>query len=69
MAGVVTGLLAQWTPEIMGLSYDALSRIFQNELGLQTLSYMPRNLQRWQRMKLWMQRRKSRKSRKIKLDR
>jgi CIC family chloride channel protein len=36
-AGVVTGLLAQWAPEIMGLSYDALNRIFQNELGLQTL--------------------------------
>jgi CIC family chloride channel protein len=36
-AGTVTGLLAQWAPEIMGLSYDALSRIFQNELGLQTM--------------------------------
>ena len=36
-AGTVTGVLAQWAPEIMGLSYDALSRIFQNELGLQTL--------------------------------
>jgi CIC family chloride channel protein len=37
LAGVVTGLLGQWAPEILGLSYDALSRIFQNELGLQTL--------------------------------
>ena len=36
-AGTLTGVLAQWAPEIMGLSYDALSRIFQNELGLQTL--------------------------------
>ncbi|MEZ5542387.1 MAG: chloride channel protein [Pseudomonadota bacterium] len=36
-AGVLTGLLAQWAPEIMGLSYDALSRIFKNELGMQTL--------------------------------
>jgi chloride channel protein, CIC family len=36
-AGIFTGLLAQWAPEIMGLSYDALSRIFQNELGLETL--------------------------------
>ena len=37
LAGVVTGVLAQWSPEIMGLSYDALSRIFQNQLGLHTL--------------------------------
>jgi len=37
LAGLVTGVLAQWAPEIMGLSYDALSRIFQNEMGLQTL--------------------------------
>ncbi|MCG6898406.1 MAG: chloride channel protein [Gammaproteobacteria bacterium] len=37
VAGFLTGILAQWSPEIMGLSYDALSRIFQNELGLQTL--------------------------------
>ena len=36
-AGTITGVLAQWAPEIMGLSYDALSRIFQHELGLQTL--------------------------------
>ena len=37
LAGLVTGMLAQWAPEIMGLSYDALNRIFQNDLGLQTL--------------------------------
>jgi H+/Cl- antiporter ClcA len=37
LAGFLTGLLAQWVPEIMGLSYDALSRIFQNDLGLQAL--------------------------------
>jgi CIC family chloride channel protein len=37
MAGLLTGVLAQWTPEIMGLSYDALSRIFHNEMGLQAL--------------------------------
>ena len=37
LAGAVTGVLAQWAPEIMGLSYDALSRIFQNDLGLQAL--------------------------------
>ena len=37
LAGMVTGVLAQWSPEIMGLSYDALSRIFQNELSLQAL--------------------------------
>lgn len=37
LAGMVTGVLAQWSPEIMGLSYDALSRIFNSELGLQTL--------------------------------
>jgi H+/Cl- antiporter ClcA len=37
LAGLVTGLLAQWTPEIMGLSYDALSRIFRDELELQSL--------------------------------
>jgi len=36
-AGVVTGLLAQWSPAIMGVSYDALNRIFLNETGLQTL--------------------------------
>ncbi|MCG6937915.1 MAG: chloride channel protein [Gammaproteobacteria bacterium] len=37
LAGVITGVLAQWSPEIMGLSYDALSRIFDNDLGLETL--------------------------------
>jgi CIC family chloride channel protein len=37
LAGTLTGLLAQWAPEIMGLSYDALTRIFHNELGLQAL--------------------------------
>jgi CIC family chloride channel protein len=37
LAGLVTGVLAQWVPEIMGLSYDALIRIFQNDIGLQTL--------------------------------
>jgi len=40
LAGLVTGLLAQWSPEIMGLSYDALRRIFHNELGLQTLALL-----------------------------
>ena len=37
IAGLVTGFLAQWAPAIMGVSYDALSRIFQSELGLQAL--------------------------------
>jgi CIC family chloride channel protein len=37
LAGLVTGLLAQWAPAIMGVSYDAITRIFQNELGLQAL--------------------------------
>ena len=36
-AGMVTGILAQWAPAIMGVSYDAVNRIFQNELGAQTL--------------------------------
>ncbi|MFV9615826.1 MAG: chloride channel protein [Gammaproteobacteria bacterium] len=36
-AGLVTGLLAQWAPAIMGVSYDAVDRIFHNELGLQAL--------------------------------
>lgn len=36
-AGVITGILAQWAPEIMGLSYDALSRILHNQIGLQAL--------------------------------
>lgn len=37
LAGLITGLLAQWSPEIMGLSYDALRRIFHNDLGFQSL--------------------------------
>lgn len=37
LAGMVTGVLAQWAPEIMGLSYDALTRIFNTDLALQTL--------------------------------
>ena len=37
LAGLVTGLLAQFAPEIMGLSYDALNRIFQNDMDMQTL--------------------------------
>jgi H+/Cl- antiporter ClcA len=37
LAGVLTGTLAQWVPEIMGLSYDALIRIFHNDMGLQAL--------------------------------
>ncbi|MBT8126947.1 MAG: chloride channel protein [Gammaproteobacteria bacterium] len=37
LAGLVTGVLAQWAPEIMGLSYDALNRIFHNGMDLQTL--------------------------------
>jgi CIC family chloride channel protein len=40
VAGLVTGILAQWSPEIMGLSYDALSRIFRNALDLQTLALL-----------------------------
>ncbi|RKZ64799.1 MAG: hypothetical protein DRQ44_08920, partial [Gammaproteobacteria bacterium] len=36
-AGLVTGLLAQWAPAIMGVSYDAIDRIFHNDLGLQAL--------------------------------
>ncbi|MGD8842686.1 MAG: chloride channel protein [Gammaproteobacteria bacterium] len=37
VAGVLTGTLAQWVPEIMGLSYDALIRIFHNAMGLEVL--------------------------------
>jgi CIC family chloride channel protein len=37
LAGLITGLLAQWSPVIMGLSYDALRRIFHNDLGFQSL--------------------------------
>jgi H+/Cl- antiporter ClcA len=36
LAGLVTGLLALWTPEIMGTSYDTLDRLLagKEELGL-----------------------------------
>ncbi len=36
-AGMVTGLLAQWAPSIMGVSYDAVNRIFMNGLNIQAL--------------------------------
>ena len=36
-AGIITGVLAQWAPAIMGVSYDAVDRIFQNNMGAQTL--------------------------------
>ncbi len=36
-AGLITGLLAQWAPAIMGVSYDAVDRIFHNTLDLQSL--------------------------------
>lgn len=36
-AGVVTGLLAQSAPQIMGLSYDAINRIFSDQLGITAL--------------------------------
>ena len=36
-AGVVTGLLAQWAPSIMGVSYDAVNRIFMSGLNIQAL--------------------------------
>jgi CIC family chloride channel protein len=36
-AGLITGLLAQWAPAIMGVSYDAVDRIFQNNMGAQAL--------------------------------
>jgi len=36
-AGVVTGLLAQWSPAIMGVSYDAINRIFLSNMGMQAL--------------------------------
>jgi len=36
-AGVITGLLAQWSPAIMGVSYDAINRIFLNNMGMQAL--------------------------------
>jgi CIC family chloride channel protein len=37
LAGLLTGTLAQWVPEIMGLSYDALIRIFHNAMSLEVL--------------------------------
>ncbi len=36
-AGLLTGLLAQWSPAIMGVSYDAINRIFHNNLGITAL--------------------------------
>ncbi len=36
-AGLVTGLLALAAPSIMGVSYDALNRIFLQQFGLQAL--------------------------------
>ena len=36
-AGIVTGLLAQWSPAIMGVSYDAVNRIFLNNMSMQAL--------------------------------
>jgi CIC family chloride channel protein len=37
LAGLITGLLAQWVPAIMGVSYDAIDRIFHNDLGVLAL--------------------------------
>lgn len=37
IAGAFTGLLAQWSPAIMGVSYDAINRIFMNEVGFSAL--------------------------------
>ncbi len=37
IAGAVTGLLAQWSPGIMGVSYDAINRILLNEIGFSAL--------------------------------
>ncbi|MCW8963035.1 MAG: chloride channel protein [Gammaproteobacteria bacterium] len=37
VAGVVTGLLAQWSPEIMGVSYDVVDRMFQSSPGVYAL--------------------------------
>lgn len=36
-AGLITGTLAQWAPAIMGVSYDAIDRIFHNSLSIQAL--------------------------------
>ena len=40
VAGLVTGILALWAPAIMGISYDALNRIFQQQLGFQALALL-----------------------------
>ncbi len=37
LAGLITGTLAQWAPEIMGVSYDTVNRIFHNDYGIQAL--------------------------------
>ncbi len=37
LAGLITGTLAQWAPEIMGVSYDTVDRIFHNDYGIQAL--------------------------------
>ena len=37
LCGVITGLLAQWSPAIMGVSYDAINRIFLSGIGVQAL--------------------------------
>ncbi len=37
IAGAFTGLLAQWSPGIMGVSYDAVNRILMNEIGFNAL--------------------------------
>lgn len=37
LAGLITGILAQWSPAIMGVSYDAINRIFLNQMGMQAL--------------------------------
>ncbi|VAX13088.1 Chloride channel protein EriC [hydrothermal vent metagenome] len=36
-AGLITGLLAQWSPAIMGVSYDAVNRIFMSSMNVQAL--------------------------------
>lgn len=40
LAGVTTGVLAQWSPAIMGVSYDAVDRIFHNQTDLQALALL-----------------------------
>lgn len=37
LAGLVTGLLAMLTPQIMGVGYDTIEQAFSGELGLQLL--------------------------------